>query len=144
MRRSTYNTAGKKALVRFLAERDDRQFTVEELFAALAAEEIHIGKSSLYRLLEKLCAEGAVRKFKQEQSDASLFQYIGSDAECAHHLHLKCSECGKLVHLHCDMSAELVEHIFHDHGFSIDRKRSVLYGICRECEEKAQYTAQKV
>ena len=136
MRRSTYNTSGKKALVRFLAAHDDRQFTVEELFAALTAEEIRIGKSSLYRLLERLCAEGAVRKFKQEQSDASLFQYIGSDAECAHHLHLKCSECGKLVHLHCDMSAELVEHIFHDHGFSIDRKRSVLYGICRECESK--------
>lgn len=137
MRRSTYNTAGKKALVRFLSMRADRQFTVEELFLALAAEDICIGKSSLYRLLEKLCAEGVVRKFKHEQSDASLFQYIGSDAECAHHLHLKCSECGKLVHLHCDMSVELVEHIFHDHGFSIDRKRSVLYGICRDCEKKA-------
>ena len=137
MSRSTYNTAGKKALVGFLAQREAKQFTVEDLSSALKEENIQIGKSSLYRLLEKLYAEGVVRKFKHEESASSVFQYVGDDAECAHHLHLKCSECGKLVHLHCDMSAELVEHIFHDHGFSVDRKRSVLYGICRDCEQKA-------
>ncbi len=136
MRRSSYNTAGKKALVGFLEEHTDKQFTVEALSAALAARDIAIGKSSLYRLLEKLCAEGAVRKFKHEETDASLFQYIGSDAECGLHLHLKCTVCGKLVHLHCAQSAALVEHIFHDHGFTVDRKRSVLYGLCHACEKK--------
>ncbi len=134
MARTSYNTVGKKALVAYLCKESHRQFSVEELLEGLRAEQILIGKSSLYRLLDKLCTEGAVRKFKSENEGASLFQYIGSDAECGHHLHLKCTVCGKLVHLHCEQSALLVEHIFHEHGFAIDRKRSVLYGICRDCE----------
>ncbi len=136
MRRSTYNTSGKRTLLAFLEENTDKQFTVDELMRALSDKDIKIGKSSLYRILDKLCAEGAVRKFKHEETDSSIFQYIGSDAECSHHLHLKCTACGKLVHLHCAQSADLVDHILHDHGFTVDRKRSVLYGLCRDCEEK--------
>ncbi len=137
MRSSTYNTFGRRALLAFLEENTDRQFTVEELSNELTAQSIKVGKSSLYRLLDKLCAEGAVRKFKHEESDSSVFQYIGSDAECSLHLHLKCTACGRLVHLHCAKSADLIDHILHDHGFTVDRKRSVLYGLCRDCEKNS-------
>lgn len=133
MRSSTYNTANRASLLRFLSEVPDRQFTVGALYTALCEKGIVIGKSSLYRILEKLCAEGAVRKFRDAELDCSFFQYVGSDAECDHHLHLKCFGCGKLIHLECDMAGELVKHIRDEHGFAIDSKKSVLYGVCREC-----------
>ncbi len=140
MRRSTYNTANRAILISFLARERERQFTVESLFAALSTEGIAIGKSSLYRILEKLCASGEVRKFTEGES--AVFQYIGDDSACASHLHLKCLVCGKLIHLECDKSGELLSHIAKDHGFDINSKRSVLYGHCRVCRQKEELRAR--
>lgn len=134
MRSKAYNTAGKKALIEYMAQNRDRQFTVDELFASLSAAGTSVGKSSLYRLLERLVADGAVRKFKESELSSAVFQYIGSDEDCYRHLHLKCAECGKLVHLECPNSVELIAHIYEEHGFSIDSKKSVLYGKCKDCQ----------
>jgi Fur family ferric uptake transcriptional regulator len=134
MRSKAYNTAGKKALIEYMAQNFERQFTVDELYAALSDAGTSVGKSSLYRLLERLVADGAVRKFKESELSSAVFQYIGSDEGCSRHLHLKCAECGKLVHLECPNSIELIAHIYEEHGFSIDSKKSVLYGKCKDCQ----------
>ena len=131
MRSKSYNTAGRKALIEYMASNPDQQFTVDELFSCLSPS---VGKSSLYRLLERLVSEGIVRKFKESELSSSAFQYVGSDAECCRHLHLKCSDCGKLVHLECPNSTELLRHIYKEHGFFIDSKKSVLYGKCKDCQ----------
>lgn len=136
MRSSSYNTANRALLVAFLSRESERQFTVESLHDALSAQGMPIGKSSLYRILEKLCASGEVRKFTEGES--AVFQYIGDDSACGSHLHLKCSECGRLIHLECDKSGELLAHIARDHGFQIDSKKSVLYGHCRSCCERGE------
>lgn len=133
MRNSTYNTSGRMRLTAFLSRNQHRQYTVEELCAEMTGEGLVVSKSSLYRQLEKLCEAGEVRKFREADGASSFFQYVGDDAECAKHLHLKCQLCGKLIHLHCDMAGELVAHIADEHGFRIDSKKSVLYGLCREC-----------
>lgn len=133
MRSSTYNTGGRIRLLAFLSRNVHKQYSVEALHAALTHEGILIGKSSLYRQLQKLCGEGVVRKFRDAEKNISFFQYIGDDADCQKHLHLKCQCCGKLIHLHCDMAGELVSHIGAEHGFVIDSKKSVLYGLCKEC-----------
>lgn len=138
MRSRTYNTAGKKAVLEYMAQNADRQFTVDKLFAELSSAGASVGKSSLYRMLERMVNEGAVRKFKENELSYAAFQYIGNDEECSHHLHLKCAECGKLVHLECPNSVELIAHIYEEHGFSIDSKKSVLYGRCKDCQNKQE------
>ena len=136
MRNSSYNTSGKRRLLAFLAKNEHKEFSVQSLHEALLAEGIVVGKSSLYRLLEKLCETGEVRKFRATETDLSVFQYVGDAADCAKHLHLKCKTCGRLIHLHCDLAGELVSHISAEHGFRIDSKGSVLYGLCRACAEE--------
>lgn len=133
-----YKTAGRRLVCDIMERNAHRQFTVEELYAALVAEGASVGKSSLYRLTEALCDEGILRKFKETEQSAATFQYIGTDAECGKHLHLKCDVCGKLIHLECAMSRELVSHILADHGFRIDSKKSVLFGKCATCSKEAQ------
>ena len=135
MRNSSYNTSGKRKLIAFLAKNEHKEYTVQTLHRALAAEGTEIGRSSLYRLLEKLCEAGVVRKFRDEGTNLAAFQYVGDDAECARHLHLKCKSCGRLIHLHCELAGELVAHICAEHGFRIDSKGSVLWGVCRDCGE---------
>lgn len=135
MRNSSYNTSGRRRLIAFLAKNEHKAYSVQSLSETLAAEGMPTPKSSLYRLLEKLCETGEVRKFRDEATDLAVFQYVGDDAECARHLHLKCKTCGRLVHLHCDLAGELVSHIATEHGFRIDSKGSVLWGTCRACVE---------
>ena len=57
----------------------------------------------------------------------------GDPAVC---YHMKCEECGSLIHLECDAITELEDHIWKDHRFRVDPGRTVFYGLCEECEKK--------
>jgi len=41
------------------------------------------------------------------------------------------------VHLDCHQLAPLYEHLEHEHGFSINPRKTMFYGLCRECQEGA-------
>ena len=71
-----------------------------------------------------------------------MYQYIG-ETDCRQHFHLKCLSCGKLTHLRCGMSQELLAHIREEHGFRVDSGRSILYGLCRECAAQGQDTEDR-
>lgn len=139
---STYKTEGKTRLVTFFSQHPDVQYTVEELHTALleaypgAYTGTCGGKSSLYRQLSRLIEEGTVRKFRDDTQSAYVYQYVGGGA-CACHFHLKCLSCGRLEHLDCVISDELLSHIRTDHHFDIDRGRSILYGMCQSCHSPA-------
>lgn len=109
----------------------DTHFTVEEICLSLNGD--LSAKSSIYRNLSFLCSEGIVRKFKGEGETSCVYQYLGGERSCRDHFHLKCIECGSLIHLDCQMGSELCRHIEEHHGFSVDSGRSILYGICESC-----------
>ncbi len=140
-----YQTAGRRRLMEFLECHPDRQYTVDELSDALTAVSPADllascpadlspgrGKSTLYRHLSELCAEGMVRKYRSDVQSAYVYQYVGG-GNCCHHFHLKCEVCGRLVHLDCTVSEELLAHIRSDHQFRVDSGRSILYGVCEGC-----------
>ena len=52
------------------------------------------------------------------------------------HLHLKCVSCGCIIHLECAFMDEIAEHVLKDHGFTLQCKNSIIYGLCRECRKK--------
>ncbi len=140
---STYKTEGKTRLVDYFSQHPDTQYTVDELHTALteaypeAYADKGCGKSSLYRQLSVLIEEGTVRKFRDATQSAYVYQYVACGA-CSHHFHLKCLNCGKLEHLDCAISDQLLAHISADHKFCIDRGRSILYGLCAECHNEGE------
>lgn len=138
-----YRTEGRQRLLFFLQTHPDQQFTVAEIGTSLHGDEpdagIPTGQSSLYRQLAALCADGTVRKYRAEGQKCFVYQYIG-ETDCRHHFHLKCLSCGRLVHLRCGMSQELLAHIREEHGFRVDSGRSILYGLCRDCAAPEQET----
>ena len=60
----------------------------------------------------------------------------GKAGTCHSHFHLKCTECGVLIHLDCDHLAAITAHVQEDHGFMIDPARTTFYGLCRACAER--------
>ncbi len=127
----SYKTEGKEKLVTFISSHPDIQYTVDEICRSLYGDTSR--QSSIYRNLSALCQEGKVRKFRSEGQSSFVYQYLGGENRCHEHFHLKCIECGRLIHLECKMGEELRSHIMSDHGFIVDSGRSILYGKCREC-----------
>ena len=135
----TYKTSGRERLISFLSAHPDTPYTVDELAARLHPDApARSGKSSLYRQLSELVADGSVRCDREDRASgdrraaASVYRYVAGN-DCHSHVHLRCTACGKLVHLDCHLADDLLSHIRADHRFSIDPARSVLYGTCEEC-----------
>ncbi len=139
MKKNTYQTKGRLELIGFLSAHPDRQFTADELCMAVN-EDASVGKSSVYRLLTRLCEEGVARRFRSESSGRNVYQYIGEHCDCSRHFHEKCTSCGKIQHLDCNGSSAFAEHLLKEHGFAIDCGRSILYGVCSDCRRREEMT----
>lgn len=139
MTKSGYNTGGKSTVLEFFRSNRDLQFTIDDVMSALrerceSTGEKLPGKSSVYRIISNFEHEGVLRCFSDGETSKRLYQYSGED--CDSHFHLKCSGCGKMVHLECKIGDELLRHISSHHGFSVSAGRSMLYGECASCEKK--------
>lgn len=129
--RTSYQTQQKAALLAFLERNAEHQFTIDEIIATMG--EAAPAKSTAYRLIKKLCDDGQVRRFTREGTASSVYQLAGSSC-CSEHLHIKCVDCGLLIHLDsaaCDTLAKAT-------GFVIDDEKSMLYGYCANCARKSK------
>lgn len=130
MARAPYNTMARKSLVQFLRSNRDRQFSSNEI-AQVVSVSYHLGKSTVYRQLSELCAEGIVRRYVDEKRHP-LYQYF-SEGGCDSHFHMKCRQCGRLFHIDCPEMTQVADHVLEEHQFQIDRENTVLVGICEDC-----------
>ena len=129
--KASYNTKQRSAVLSFFGDNAVRQFTIDELIEALGADAP--GKSTVYRLVKKLEEEGAVRRFTREGTSKAVYQLAGTHC-CSEHLHIKCVDCGLLIHLDHDAQDELTKST----GFVIDDSLSMLYGRCAACARRAR------
>lgn len=125
-----YNTKQKQTLKDFFKNNKDKQYSINEITDTISQN--NIGKSTIYRLIDKMTEEGSIRRFRGEGKSV-LYQYVGEHHECDSHFHLKCVDCGLLVHLECDYMRNLNEHITTHHKFDIDTSKTILYGVCSKC-----------
>ena len=129
-----YRTIQKKVLRDFINKHHDTAYTVEELVEAMVGElptEQMPGRSTVYRLLSGMVEEGSVIRFTETSSRR--FVYRSAECgSCLNHLHLKCTKCGKLVHMDSGASKEILSLIMDESSFSID-ENTVLPGRCTGC-----------
>ena len=78
-----------------------------------------------------------------EKGNQAVYQYVEQGHHCDEHLHLKCVKCGCIIHLECDFMREIAEHIKKDHGFELQCKNSIIYGMCSKCQENEQQLMRK-
>ena len=116
---ATYTTKQQKAVLDCLSERADSPVSAAAIVDALREQGERQG--SVHKVTTD---EGAYYQFCTHScaSDCCLF---------------KCERCGRIVHLDCHQLAPLYEHLEHEHGFSINPRKTMFYGLCRECQEGA-------
>lgn len=133
MKKTSYITPARTQLLQILQTAADRTVTAAELCEALQERGLTVNKTTVYRNLDKLVAEGAVLRYAEEAGDRAGYQYVGGEGGCHGHLHLKCNRCGRVYHLDCGFMDEIRRHIEGQHGFALKCESSVLFGECRNC-----------
>jgi Fur family ferric uptake transcriptional regulator len=125
----TYKTKKRELLLDFLKENSQSSFTVEELCQSILPD--GNAKSTVYRLVSKLCKEGTLKKLMLGDAGKFSYQYV-KGAACHEHLHLKCKDCGRLIHLDAPTSHFLENELIKKEGFILDAD-TMLFGVCSEC-----------
>jgi Fur family ferric uptake transcriptional regulator len=92
-----------------------------------------IGQTTVYRHLEKLLAQGKIRKYLLNDGESACYQYVESGPDCREHFHLKCEVCGDLIHADCNLLDKIDKHLMEEHDFQINALKTVLYGTCKKC-----------
>ena len=128
-----YRTKQKELLLEYLRETADTPQCIETIVTALKSRGCALGQSTVYRLIKKLCEEGTVKCFSEGKK--FLYQLAGGD-ECHHHLHLKCTQCGRLLHMDHAQSEKLIEDIYGANGFAVSETDTTLFGTCGACKER--------
>ena len=131
-----YETEQKRTLKRLLEENGDKAYTIEELMVKLSERysDRPLGKSTVYRLMTRLVEEGSVKRFVRGNSRKFAYQIVVGD-HCDSHLHLKCTDCGKLMHLDENISNDVLNKVRAASDFFINEEETVLFGRCANCKK---------
>ncbi len=130
----SYQTQQKKLLIDFLKKNSNNPLTIEEIAVGLQGESSP-GKSTVYRLVNRLVEEGVVRRFPKGNSRHFVYQLLDCKG-CADHMHCRCVTCGKLFHMD-HKTSENMQQLLMSSGFSIDPQKTTLMGICKGCNKGA-------
>ena len=138
--KSVYKTRQREELLEYLISVQGEHITVNDIRDYFAARNNAIGVATIYRQLEKMVNEGIVTKYVIDANTPACFEYVADDEDHDKDVcfHCKCEKCGKLIHLHCEELEEMQGHLKDEHEFRLNPMRTVLYGICSECEKASQ------
>lgn len=131
-----YNTRQKNAIVHCVKNMKSDHFTVDSLCEQLSQKGVAVGRTTVYRCLEKMSIDGVLRKYSAAAGESVCYQYVGETNHCHEHFHLKCERCGSLIHMECDELESITKHIKSHHGFSLNPLKTVIYGVCEGCNSK--------
>ncbi len=120
-----------RTLILEIISKSGHHVSAKEIINELKRRGSRASCATVYRTLSMLEGQGVVKKMTVGNG-AACYQYM-SERACLEHFHLKCTECGELIHLSCEFLRLLENHIFEKHAFSISSGKTVIYGKCAKC-----------
>jgi Fur family ferric uptake transcriptional regulator len=132
-----YKTKQMEAILSFMQSMQGHHVTVHDICEHFDQAGISVGKTTVYRNLDRMVRQGVVAKYIVDGTSGACFEYIGEPdmPEESPSFHCKCKQCGKLTHLECDEVSEFGRHMLRHHDFEMDPMRTVFYGVCGDCRK---------
>lgn len=136
-RKGIYHTRQMKELMEYLKMVEGKHVTVVDIQNYFQEKGKQVGVTTIYRHLDRMVGEGTVAKYIVDEKTSACYEYLGEGEHCHPDacFHCKCEKCGKLIHLHCNELIHVHEHVWNSHGFQVNGKRTVLYGLCEDCQK---------
>lgn len=111
----------------------------DEVFSAIHDRYPSIGRATVYRVLNRLAEKGEIQKINIPNT-ADRFDFRTDT-----HIHLRCTECGRVLDGDFDEAADLLRHV--DRVLHTDQTETLLGfemrgvslcfdGLCQDCRRK--------
>ena len=129
----------QKDLVRNAVYEMKRHVTANEVYECIKEAYPTIGKGTVYRNLDILIEEGALRKIEVPDGPNRF------DFALNNHYHVRCIKCGNVSDVDMDEIPNLLERIHNTHGIKFLDYDILFKGICLKCsgKEKEKQHGQK-
>lgn len=127
----SYNTKQKSAIKNILLQNKDKMISADEIIKELESLGESVGKTTLYRFLDELVLIKEIRKYYNNNSNKYEYQLINNT--CLSHLHLKCINCGMVIHLDDLHTSSLVKEVEENYNFFISQEQTTILGLCKNC-----------
>ncbi|NPA41864.1 MAG: transcriptional repressor [Aquificae bacterium] len=107
-----------------------KHFEVEELVNWIATQgDRSVSRSTIYRTI-KLLQEFGVIKEVIKQNNRTIYEFVAGKA---HHDHLVCMECGKIIEFVNEDIEKLQDEVCKEYDFQPTHHRLEIFGVCSEC-----------
>ena len=107
----------------------DNHVSVEELYNIVSEQEPKIGLATIYRTLALLTKSGLA--LEMDFGDGQ--KRYESSYMSAHHDHMVCTECGKIIEFNHPLIEKYQDEIAIQNGFKITSHKLDLFGLCNNC-----------
>lgn len=130
-------TLPREAILELLS-RTSKHMSAKEIYAYLLTKYPEIGLSTVYRTLNLLSQMGLINKLDIGEGQ-SRYEYRSGE-EKAHHHHLICTKCGKIIDYSefIDEELKLVKeaekNIAGRYSFLVRDHNIEFYGLCEDCQ----------
>ena len=128
-----YSTKQRQILIDYFKKHIDETVSTSEIISELDTNSI--SESAIYRNLASLEKEGKIRRVSKAGERKTYYQYI-DDIDCKGHIHISCIKCGKTSHISDDVTNRIKKSIKNEDDFLIDNDETIIYGICKDCQNK--------
>lgn len=130
-----YQTKSRGYIIDYFEAHKEMIISASDIYKYLEQNNKAINLATIYRNLERLTEGGILIKYKTANEEKAVFQYVGEDRKCDEHIHMQCLKCRKVIHMECEFMHEITEHVTQNHGFTLECKNSILYGLCEICKK---------
>ncbi len=128
---ASYMTEQRRELLGFLKANPDRAFSAKEIAAAMSGR--GVSQSAVYRNLSWLEKNGKISRGTRDGRREIYYSFVDAE-DCRGSLHLTCEKCGRTVHMNNAVASRMINDVAGRDGFSVDLRKTVLYGVCARCK----------
>lgn len=121
-------TRPREKILAVLERSERRHLSAEDVYKELLSGGEEIGLATVYRVLTQFEDAGLVCR-RHFESGQSVFELDSG----AHHDHLICVKCGRVLEFVDPVIEERQQAIAAEKGFRIEDHSLVIYGICEDC-----------
>ena len=107
----------------------EKHLTADELYRMVKSKYPGTGYATVYRTLKLLCESGLCRELRYLDGITRYEHLYGHE----HHDHLICTGCGRFIEVVDPEIEKLQVRLSQSHGFTPQRHRMEIYGVCKKC-----------
>ncbi|WP_250229265.1 Fur family transcriptional regulator [Anaeropeptidivorans aminofermentans] len=134
----TYQTKNRKRIWEFISSQKGIHFTANDMYRYFIIHGSTISMPTIYRQLDKMTEAGLLHKYRTAESDTAFYYSREADGDSRELSHMKCTNCGKMFPLKCNVVEQMAEHVWNRHSFYIKLENTLLYSKCAQCRVPQQ------